>query len=159
MNAKRIYRPYVEEGLIVRTRRRNELAQRQRLPQRRAMRSNERWSMDLVVQGLGDDHWMRMLAIIDQDTRECPDVETFFTLADGHPKLALWSHEYNNHRPHPAQADRTPTEFAAPSGGGNDGDKTAMENAACLPHSHSAAAAASDLTSVPVSRLLLEAIT
>ncbi len=239
VNAKRIYRLYVEEGLIVRTRKRKERAQRQRLPQGQAVRRNEKWSMDFVAQRLPDGRWIRVLTVIDQYTRECLtlhadtalsgdkvaaeldnivalrgapksitvdngtefaskamdlwaytngvhldfirpgrpvengyiesfngrlrdeclNVEIFFTLADARRKLALWLHDYNNHRPHSALADRTPAEFAAVCSGGNDGDKTALENASRLPHSHRTAAAGSDLTNAPVSSLLLETIT
>ena len=108
---------------------------------------------------------------------ECLNVEIFFTLADARRKLALWLHYYNNHRPHSALADRTPAEFAAVCRGGidigkglapsnfrtctahNDADKTALENAARLPHFHRTAAATSDLTNAPVSSLLLETVT
>jgi hypothetical protein len=90
---------------------------------------------------------------------ECLNVEIFFTLADARRKLALWLHYYNNHRPHSALADRTPAEFAAVCSGGNDADKTALENAARLPHFHRTAAATSDLTNAPVSSLLLETVT
>ena len=235
VNAKRVYRLYVEEGLIVRTRKRNERVQRQRVPQGQAVRRNEKWSMDFVAQRLPDGRWIRVLTVIDQYTRECLtlhadtalsgekvaaaldnvvalrgapksitvdngtefaskamdlwaytngvhldfirpgrpvengyiesfngrlrdeclNVEIFFTLADARRKLALWLHDYNNHRPHSALADRTPAEFAAVCSGGNDGDKTALENAARLPHFHRTAAAGSDLTNAPVSSLLL----
>ena len=90
---------------------------------------------------------------------ECLNVEIFFTLADARRKLALWLHDYNNHRPHSALADRTLAEFAAVCSGGNDGDKAALENALRLPHSHRTAAADNDLTNAPVSSLLLETIT
>jgi hypothetical protein len=79
------------------------------------------------------------------------NVEIFFTLADVRCKLALWLHDYNNHRPHSALADRTPAEFAVIYSVGNEGDKTASENAARLPHFHRTAAAAGDLTNAPVS--------
>ena len=46
MNAKRIYPLYTAEGLIVRTQRRRERAQRQRLSQSLPVRRNENWSMD-----------------------------------------------------------------------------------------------------------------
>ena len=71
VNAKRIYRLYVEEGLIVRTRKRKERAQRQRVAQRSAMRPNQKWSMDFVAQRLPDGRWIRVLTVIDQFTREC----------------------------------------------------------------------------------------
>jgi putative transposase len=239
VNAKRIYRLYVEEGLKVRTRTRKERAQRQRVPQGQAARRNEKWSMDFVVQRLADGRWIRILTVVDQYTRECLtlhaetalsgekvaaaldkivsergapmsitldngtefaskamdlwaytngvhldfirpgrpvengyiesfngklrdeclNVEVFFTLADARCKLALWMHDYNNHRPHPAWADRTPAEFAAICSAGNDGDKTALENASRLPHFHRAVTAGNDLTHAPVSSLLLETIT
>ena len=90
---------------------------------------------------------------------ECLNVEVFFTLADARRKLDLWHHDYNHQRPHSALADRTPAEFAAVCSGGNDGDKTALENASRLPHFHRTATAGSDLTYDAVSSLLLETIT
>ncbi len=71
VNAKRIYRLYTEEGLIVRTRKRRERAQRQRLPLGQALRANQKWSMDFVAQRLPDGHWIRVLTVVDQFTREC----------------------------------------------------------------------------------------
>ena len=71
VNAKRIYRLYVEEGLIVRTRKRKERAQRQRVAQGSAMRPDQKWSMDFVAQRLPDGRWIRVLTVVDQYTREC----------------------------------------------------------------------------------------
>jgi len=71
VNAKRIYRLYSEEGLIVRTSKRKERAQRQRVPQGSAVRRNQKWSMDFVAQRLADGRWIRMLTVVDQFTREC----------------------------------------------------------------------------------------
>jgi transposase InsO family protein len=71
VNAKRIYRLYVEEGLIVRTQKRRERAQRQRVPLGQAVRPNQKWSMDFVVQRLPDGRWIRVLTVVDQFTREC----------------------------------------------------------------------------------------
>jgi putative transposase len=239
VNAKRIYRLYTEEGLIVRTQKRKQRAQRQRIAQGPATRSNQRWSMDFVAQRLSDGRWIRVLTVVDQYTRECLtlladtalsgekvamelskivirrgapqsitvdngtefsskamdlwayasgvhldfirpgrpvengyiesfngrlrdeclNVEVFFSLADACRKLVLWQHDYNHQRPHSALADRTPAEFAAICSGGYGGDKTALENAARLPHIRRTATAGSDLTSAPVSRLLLEIVT
>ena len=44
VNAKRIYRLYAEEGLIVRTKKRKERAQRQRVDRRRGPIRNGRWT-------------------------------------------------------------------------------------------------------------------
>ena len=71
VNAKRIYRLYSEEGLIVRTSKRKERAQRQRIPQGSAIRRNQKWSMDFVAQRLADGRWIRVLTVVDQFTREC----------------------------------------------------------------------------------------
>jgi putative transposase len=239
VNAKRIYRLYTEEGLIVRTKRRKERAQRQRVANGPAVRRNQKWSMDFVAQRLSDGRWIRVLTVVDQYTRECltlyadtalsgekvaaaldkiiarrgaPEsitvdngtefaskamdhwaysngvhldfirpgrpvengyiesfngrlrdeclnVEVFFSLADARRKLAIWLDDYNHHRPHSALADRTPAEFAAICSGGNDGDKTALENAARFPHFPRTATAGGDLNYAPVSSLLLETIT
>jgi putative transposase len=71
VNAKRIYRLYSEEGLIVRTQKRKERAQRYRIPLGQAVRSNHKWSMDFVAQRLSDGRWIRVLTVVDQFTREC----------------------------------------------------------------------------------------
>ena len=69
VNAKRIYRLYLEEGLIVRTQKRRERAQRQRVPLGQAARPNQKWSMDFVAQRLPDGRWIRVLTVVDQFTR------------------------------------------------------------------------------------------
>jgi len=71
VNAKRIYRLYAEEGLIVRTKKRKGRAQRQRLAQGSALRPDQKWSMDFVAQRLSDGRWIRVLTVVDQYTREC----------------------------------------------------------------------------------------
>jgi putative transposase len=71
VNAKRIYRIYTEEGLIVRTQKRRERAQRQRVAVGQAARPNQKWSMDFVAQRLPDGRWIRVLTVVDQFTREC----------------------------------------------------------------------------------------
>ncbi len=71
VNAKRIYRLHLEEGLMVRTRKRKERAQRQRVPLGHATRPNQKWSTDFVAQRLADGRWMRVLTMVDQFTREC----------------------------------------------------------------------------------------
>lgn len=70
VNAKRIYRLYKEEGLIVRTQKRKKAAQ-SRVPLSSATGPNHRWSMDFVSDRLADGRWFRVLTVIDQFTREC----------------------------------------------------------------------------------------
>jgi putative transposase len=72
VNAKRVYRLYRDEGLIVRTKQRRKIARRQRVASPAlAMRPNQRWSMDFVSDKLADGRSFRILTVVDQFTREC----------------------------------------------------------------------------------------
>jgi len=62
---------YSEEGLTVRTMKRRQRAQRQRVRQSSAVRPNQKWGMDFVAQRLADGRWIRVLTVVDQFTREC----------------------------------------------------------------------------------------
>ena len=75
VNAKRIYRLYREEELIVRTKQRRKIARRQRIQTPLATRANQCWSMDFVSDKLADGSSFRILTIIDQFTRECVALE------------------------------------------------------------------------------------
>ena len=76
VNAKRIYRLYREEELIVRTKQRRKMARRQRaMTTVPAERSNQQWSMDFVSDRLVDGRSFRILTIVDQFTRECVGLE------------------------------------------------------------------------------------
>ena len=70
VNAKRIYRLYTEEGLIVRTKHARNGHSGNVSPRTRPA-PNERWSMDFVAQRLADGRWIRVLTVVDQYTREC----------------------------------------------------------------------------------------
>jgi putative transposase len=89
VNAKRIYRLYAEEGLVVRTQRRKERAQRQRVAQGSATRPNQKWSMDFVAQRLPDGRWIRILTVVDQFTRECVTLLVDHTLSGEKVATAL----------------------------------------------------------------------
>ena len=71
VNTKRIYRLYTEDGLAVRTKVRKKIARRTRVPMLRAIRPNQKWSMDFVAARLLDGRWFRVLTVVDQFTREC----------------------------------------------------------------------------------------
>jgi len=71
VNAKRIYRLYTEEQLIVRTKQRRKTARRQRGTMATATAPNQCWSMDLMSDKLADGHSFRLLTVVDQFTREC----------------------------------------------------------------------------------------
>jgi len=91
VNAKRIYRIYTEEGLIVRTKKRKERAQRQRVAQGSAMRPNQKWSMDFVAQRLPDGRWIRVLTVLDQYTRVCVTLLADNTLSGGKANIRVTS--------------------------------------------------------------------
>ena len=71
VNAKRIYRLYTEEGLIVRTKQRKKIARRQRGAVPAAIRPGQRWSMDFISDKLADGRGFRILTVVDQFSREC----------------------------------------------------------------------------------------
>lgn len=69
VNAKRIYRLYREEELIVRAKQRRKMARRQRtMTADVAVRPNQRWSMDFVSDKLADGRSFRILTVVDQFT-------------------------------------------------------------------------------------------
>jgi putative transposase len=71
VNAKRVYRLYREEELIVRTKQRRKMARRRPVPSGVAVRPNQCWSMDFVSDKLADGRSFRILTVVDQFTREC----------------------------------------------------------------------------------------
>lgn len=83
VNAKRVYRLYAEEGLAVRTKQREKIARRQRLPPPTAKRPNQCWSMDFVSDKLADGRPYRILTVVDQFTRECVWMEADFSMNGG----------------------------------------------------------------------------
>jgi transposase InsO family protein len=75
VNAKRIYRLYTEEQLIVRTKQRRKIARRQRGSIAAATAPNHCWSMDFMSDKLADGRSFRILTVVDQFTRECVCLE------------------------------------------------------------------------------------
>ena len=75
VNAKRIYRLYREEELIVRIKQRRKIARRQRVGTSVATHANQCWSMDFVNDKFADGRSFRILTVIDQFTRECVALE------------------------------------------------------------------------------------
>jgi putative transposase len=75
VNAKRIYRLYTEEQLIVRTKQRRKIARRQRGGIAIATAPNQCWSMDFMSDKFADGRSFRILTVVDQFTRECVCLE------------------------------------------------------------------------------------
>ena len=75
VNHKRVARIYREEQLQVRRKRRKKMSAVVRVPLAAPSRSNERWSMDFLMDVLWGGRRIRILAIVDDYTRECLGVE------------------------------------------------------------------------------------
>ena len=70
MNEKKLYRLYKEEGLSVRRRRGRKRARGTRASMPKPNRPNVRWSLDFVSDTFGASRKFRILAVIDDCTRE-----------------------------------------------------------------------------------------
>jgi putative transposase len=71
VNHKRLFRLYREERLTVRRRGGRKRAIGTRAPMMIPLRPNERWSLDFVADQMTDGRRFRILAIVDDCTREC----------------------------------------------------------------------------------------
>jgi putative transposase len=75
VNHKRTYRLYREQGLMVRKRKRKRIGLAERLVMPAPQRPNQSWSMDYVADALIDGRKLRVLAIVDDYSRECLALE------------------------------------------------------------------------------------
>ena len=75
VNHKRVYRLYREESLAMRIRQRRRIRWNGAVTSPAAAKPNERWSMDFVSDCVSTGKVIRMLAIVDGYTRECPGIE------------------------------------------------------------------------------------
>jgi putative transposase len=74
VNHKRLYRIYKAEGLSL-PRRRPKKLPRPRQPRLEVvLRKNQRWSMDFVSDAFAGGRRFRVLTMVDDATRECPDL-------------------------------------------------------------------------------------
>ena len=71
VNAKRVYRIYRQEGLMIRTKLRKKIARRRPVIVDLATGPNQRWCMDFVHERLEDGRKFRILTVEDKFTREC----------------------------------------------------------------------------------------
>lgn len=71
MNHKKLYRLYREERLAVRRRRGRKRALGTRAPMVLPQGGNQRWSLDFLSDALSDSRRFRILAVVDDFTREC----------------------------------------------------------------------------------------
>ncbi len=75
VNHKRVERLYREEGLSLRKHKRRKTAAVDRVALPAPVKPNERWSMDFVTDSTVTGRRFRILAIVDDYSRECPAVE------------------------------------------------------------------------------------
>jgi putative transposase len=80
---KRLWRVYLEEGLVVRRkkRKRKRLAAADRAARPELTGPNQRWSMDFMSDGLRDGRSLRLLNVVDDWSRFCPVVEVDLSLS------------------------------------------------------------------------------
>ncbi len=71
VNRKRVYRLYKEERLMVRRRGGRRRAIGVRSPMPLPLGPNQRWSLDFVHDQMTDGRRLRILAVVDDYTREC----------------------------------------------------------------------------------------
>lgn len=71
MNLKKVYRLYKEERLMVRRRGGRKRALGTRAPMTLPQGPNQRWSLDFLSDALNDGRRFRVLAVVDDFTREC----------------------------------------------------------------------------------------
>jgi putative transposase len=71
LNHKKLRQLYAEERLQVRRRGGRKRALGTRAPMTLPQRPNQRWSLDVISDMLTDTRWFRILAVVDDFTREC----------------------------------------------------------------------------------------
>jgi putative transposase len=71
VNHKLVYRLYREEGLVVRRRRRKQVAV-PRVARPAPSAANARWGMDFIMDAFVEGRRFRCLTMVDEYTRECP---------------------------------------------------------------------------------------
>jgi putative transposase len=81
VNHKRLWRVYLDEGLVVRCKKRKRLAAADRATRPELTGPNQRWSMDFMSDGLRDGRSLRLLNVVDDWSRFCPVVEVDLSLS------------------------------------------------------------------------------
>lgn len=71
VNRKRVHRLYCLEGLQLRRKKAKKRVSHSRVERDRAIKADERWSMDFVTDRFENGNYFRILTVVDQYTREC----------------------------------------------------------------------------------------
>jgi putative transposase len=107
VNVKRVYRLYVEEGLMVRRKKRKRLV-RERAIEPRLTGANQEWAMDFIVDGLATGRMVRILSVVDVYTRECLALEADTSLGSGRVTRVLERVIGERGRPENVRSDNGP---------------------------------------------------
>ena len=107
VNVKRVYRLYVEEGLMVRRKKRKRLA-REHPAEPRLTGPNQEWAMDFIVDGLSTGRMVRILSVVDAYTRECLALEADTSLGSGRVTRVLEQLIDEHGRPEAVRSDNGP---------------------------------------------------
>lgn len=104
---KRVYRLCMEEGLMVRRKRRKRLV-RDRAVEPRLTGGNQEWVMDFIVDGLATGRMVRILSVVDAYTRECLALEADTSLGSGRVTRMLEQAIAERGRPEDVRLDNGP---------------------------------------------------
>lgn len=80
INHKRVYRLYKEEGLSLRLKSKKKRTSQPRIPTPVPTAPNGVWSMDFMADRLSDGRQFRLLTLVDNFSRESPQIEVDFSL-------------------------------------------------------------------------------
>src|SRR2546421_95087 len=112
MNHKKLRRLYREERLAVRRRGGRKRALGTRAPMALLQGPHQRWSLDFLSDAFADGRRFRILAIVDDFTRECLALVPDTSLSHVREALAIWREDYNTVRPHSALGNLPPATYA-----------------------------------------------
>jgi putative transposase len=107
VNVKRVYRLFVEEGLMVRRKKRKRQV-RERAIEPRLTGPNQEWAMDFIVDGLATGRMVRILSVVDVYTRECLALEADTSLGSGRVTRVLERVIGERGRPENVRSDNGP---------------------------------------------------
>jgi hypothetical protein len=78
------------------------------------MRPNMVWAVNFEFDVTTDGRPIKIVSIIDEHTRECLNINTFWSVTHARVVIADWKEEYNHHR-HSALGYQAPAKYAAVS--------------------------------------------
>ena len=77
------------------------------------MRPNMVWAVNFEFDVTTDGRPIKIVSIIDEHTRECLNINTFWSLAQARVVISDWKHDYNTRRRHSSLNYQAPAVYAA----------------------------------------------